>query len=365
MLGLWLLSAAVPAPAQSLLPLLAPATPAADTVSLEFRSALSFAGEWRRHPRWGEVWLPGHRSRDWRPYTQGRWIYAEMWGWYWIPDEAEADWGWITYHYGRWLRDSGMGWIWIPGDQWAPAWVSWRRGTNWVGWSALPPEPAVAGSWNEAESWVFVPLADLAHASVAAQAVPLRRAAAMLAETRVVNRTIAPYPRGPKVAVNPGVAPAIIAAAAKQPVTVHDVRPRILAGTRNVDGAMDIRPSEIRDIRERRRRGRDRERLRDVVAEKGTVLPAATIAPAVALAPQEPGRLGATPPLAAGGVEPPPMPPAVAAPGRKHRPPPRKKQRPVVTAPTPPQAPQRPGPAAPKPPTAAAPAPMAPFERKL
>src|SRR5262249_21454526 len=28
-------------------------------------------GRWERHPRWGEVWLPVNRPRDWRPYTHG------------------------------------------------------------------------------------------------------------------------------------------------------------------------------------------------------------------------------------------------------------------------------------------------------
>ena len=76
------------------------------------------------------------QSRDWRPYTNGHWIYTDA-GWTWISDEP---FGWATYHYGRWIRLRGFGWVWVPGEQWAPAWVSWRKGNDYVGWAPLPPE---------------------------------------------------------------------------------------------------------------------------------------------------------------------------------------------------------------------------------
>ncbi|MEO8361594.1 MAG: DUF6600 domain-containing protein, partial [Vicinamibacteria bacterium] len=72
---------------------------------------------------------------DWRPYTRGQWDYTDD-GWYWDSDE---DFGWATYHYGRWADDPRYGWIWIPGEEWAPAWVSWRQGNGYTGWAPLPP----------------------------------------------------------------------------------------------------------------------------------------------------------------------------------------------------------------------------------
>ena len=47
-------------------------------------------GRWERHARWGEVWIPANRSRDWRPYTVGRWVYTEDWGWYWVEDQRRG-----------------------------------------------------------------------------------------------------------------------------------------------------------------------------------------------------------------------------------------------------------------------------------
>ena len=93
---------------------------------LEFRMALEPYGMWRSHPRFGEVWVPFGKPRDWRPYTVGHWVYTDEWGWYWVSEEDEEDWGWVAFHYGRWSFSRGMGWFWIPGDEWAPAWVNWR-----------------------------------------------------------------------------------------------------------------------------------------------------------------------------------------------------------------------------------------------
>src|SRR5438067_10200344 len=54
--------------------------------------------------------------------------------------QAEQPFGWATYHYGRWTRLRGIGWVWVPGQQWAPAWVSWRKSNDYVGLAPLPPE---------------------------------------------------------------------------------------------------------------------------------------------------------------------------------------------------------------------------------
>jgi hypothetical protein len=57
----------------------------------------------------------------------------------------------------------------------------------------------------------------------------------------VVNQTIILRERGPAVAVNPGIAPAIIAAAVGRPLRTFEVRPRILAGTAQIQGAVGVK----------------------------------------------------------------------------------------------------------------------------
>jgi hypothetical protein len=99
-----------------------------------FFDALAPHGKWSRHGKYGYVFIPAV-DRDWAPYTEGRWIWTDH-GWYWQSDEPFA---WAVYHYGRWLYIEDVGWVWVPGTRWGPAWVSWRRSDDYVGWAPLPP----------------------------------------------------------------------------------------------------------------------------------------------------------------------------------------------------------------------------------
>lgn len=95
------------------------------------------------HGSWVEVrgryvWVPRVRH-DWRPYTEGRWVYTNRHGWTWVSNEP---FGWATYHYGRWAYSARIGWFWVPGTQWAPAWVAWRSDDDHLAWAPLPPEPS-------------------------------------------------------------------------------------------------------------------------------------------------------------------------------------------------------------------------------
>src|SRR6266513_2398425 len=103
-----------------------------------FYTKLEPHGAWLETADYGYVWQPREveSSQSWRPYTNGRWVYTDA-GWTWISEEP---FGWATYHYGRWTRLRGIGWVWVPGQQWAPAWVSWRKSNDYVGWAPLPPE---------------------------------------------------------------------------------------------------------------------------------------------------------------------------------------------------------------------------------
>jgi len=157
------------------------ASAAPDVTYQEFYDALSPYGSWVQMPAYGYVWQPLATVQDyrWRPYTVGNWAYTDD-GWTWLSDEP---FGWLTYHYGRWMRTHTLGWVWVPGDQWAPAWVSWRYGNNFVGWAPLPPEARFDGAtgiqqWADeqydlgASDYTFVPAADFGEANMAGVAVP-------------------------------------------------------------------------------------------------------------------------------------------------------------------------------------------------
>jgi hypothetical protein len=135
----------------------APREGAITTGYTTFYNKLEPYGDWIETNDYGYVFHPHEAASSlrWRPYTDGRWVYTEA-GWTWISEEP---FGWATYHYGRWTRLSGIGWVWVPGNQWASAWVSWRKSNDYVGWAPLPPEARFdqrSGIHNWAESYYDV-----------------------------------------------------------------------------------------------------------------------------------------------------------------------------------------------------------------
>ena len=125
-----------------------------------FFDRLARYGTWVRSARYHYVWCPDVES-DWAPYTTGHWIHLADRGWYFASDDPYA---WAVYHYGRWYIDADLGWCWVPGNVWAPAWVTWRRGDDYVGWAPLPPESSgfsigISISTTDVPrgEWVFVP----------------------------------------------------------------------------------------------------------------------------------------------------------------------------------------------------------------
>lgn len=115
----------------------APKAEAADVSIDFFYNNLSSGGSWIEAGDYGYCWQPAVAvsNSSWRPYSDGYWAYTDV-GWTWVSYE---DFGWATYHYGRWARLHDRGWVWVPGTEWGPAWVSWRTGSDYVGWAPIPP----------------------------------------------------------------------------------------------------------------------------------------------------------------------------------------------------------------------------------
>jgi len=261
----------------------------AQRVSVEFRTALDPYGRWRRHDRWGEVWVPANVDRGWRPYTVGHWVYSDDYGWYWVADRREARWGWVVYHYGRWVLDRRLGWVWVPGNEWAPAWVSWRRGRRHIGWAPLPPQRLLVTYRDEPDVWIFVRANDFTAPRIAT--VLLQPEPVYVRETVLVNRTVLVADSG-GFAVNPGIAPTIVSAVIGSPLRTYQVRPRVLVGTARVPNAVTVQASELKQ-----QEGQTAEVA--VQETKTTIQPAKDVPEPRALADNENGRLGDNPPKAA------------------------------------------------------------------
>ena len=134
----------------------------ADPTALDdYRGTLDRHGTWVEDSIYGRVWVPARKEvgADFVPYlTAGHWAYGDEYVW-----ASDYAWGWVPFHHGRWVLTERRGWAWIPGRTYAGAWVLWRAGEDYVGWTATPP----AWVWREgtairlrvipASTYVFCP----------------------------------------------------------------------------------------------------------------------------------------------------------------------------------------------------------------
>lgn len=163
-----------------------------------FDSELSPHGTWYDSDQYGRIWVPDRRAvgEDFVPYaTRGSWEATEH-GWMFV---SEYPWGSIPFHYGRWFFDPDLGWAWVPGDEWAPAWVRWREGGDYVGWMPEPPE-----AYDVPESWVFVTSRDFYRPRMWRYMLPRARFSVALRATSPIRDVVRVrryrWHRGPDIA---------------------------------------------------------------------------------------------------------------------------------------------------------------------
>jgi len=117
-----------------------------------FVDELTPYGRWNNVSQYGQVWEPYDQDeRDWRPYSEGHWVFSEEYGWVWKPEEK---WGEVAYHYGRWTNSNNR-WFWVPDKTWGPAWVDWRSNDEYIGWAPLQPDAYWSGDgdWQPRSSY--------------------------------------------------------------------------------------------------------------------------------------------------------------------------------------------------------------------
>jgi hypothetical protein len=158
-----------------------------------FHENLSPYGRWFEEPSYGWCWTPYDISAEWRPYSDGHWEYTDY-GWSWAANER---WGWAPYHYGRWFFDESYGWVWVPGTEWAPAWVAWRYGDDYVGWAPLPPragwDASIGLAFTDAsairpDQWCFVPRTHVLDVNLRVQVAVVARNVTLFGRSRDATR---------------------------------------------------------------------------------------------------------------------------------------------------------------------------------
>jgi hypothetical protein len=186
----------------------------------QFQSALAPYGSWDYDATYGYLWTPALSivGAAFSPYaTCGHWILSEY-GWTWASDWS---WGWAPFHYGRWIPRAGR-WSWVPGTMWGPAWVSWRSGNGYVGWSPLPPRGVHVYAGGIASPWRFTTVAGLGAARPAFFSP--RYLPGMFARTTVVSTDRLLTRGGYNVHVNAGPTRGITA----RPVWLSRAAPGVL-----------------------------------------------------------------------------------------------------------------------------------------
>lgn len=202
-----------------------------------FYDALAPYGEWISTYEYGWVWVPSEVvvGADFVPYASaGHWVHTDA-GWFFQSDHA---WGWAPFHYGRWYFDDLRGWTWVPGRVWAAAWVDWRVGAGYVGWSAMPPR-AIRGLRHQGH-WVFVAQTEFRRPHIHTHLLRQKRARRAYARTARVKRTRrvgdATIFRGPRVS----------APAAGRRIRVVPPRRGVVGRVRIVDRAAKAEPMRAR-----------------------------------------------------------------------------------------------------------------------
>lgn len=150
-----------------------------------FNDALSPYGRWIQSPEYGRAWIAG--ISGFIPYsTGGHWLYSSY-GWTWASDYA---WGWAPFHYGRWAYDPFYGWMWVPGYEWGPAWVSWRTGGGYYGWSPLGPGLGIGIDVGiPYNRWVFAPCRYMGYDHINRYYVAPSRNITIIHNTTIINNT--------------------------------------------------------------------------------------------------------------------------------------------------------------------------------
>lgn len=207
---------------------------AAVAVSISvFHDDLAPYGRWVAAGSYGSCFVP-RVAVGWAPYVDGQWIYTDY-GWTWVSNDPFGD---VPFHYGTWTWFDPYGWIWVPGTVWAPAWVTWAYGDDYVGWAPVPPSFGFTVSGYvgapvvlPATRYVFVPTRQFVGVPVQSVRLPAERNNVIFSRTvkttdyRVsggVVRTAGPPPARIERVAAQKIAPVSIDRVKARPTTLAD-----------------------------------------------------------------------------------------------------------------------------------------------
>ncbi len=198
-----------------------------------FHDDLAPYGDWVGVGSYGRCFVP-RVAAGWAPYVDGEWVYTDY-GWTWVSNDPFGD---VPFHYGSWTWADPYGWVWVPGTVWAPAWVTWAYGDDYVGWAPIPPSFGFTATGYvgapvvlPATRYVFVPTRQFVGVPVASIRLPAARNATIFARTvkttdyRVTGgivRTAGPPPARIERVAGTKIAPVSIDRVKARPTTLAE-----------------------------------------------------------------------------------------------------------------------------------------------
>jgi hypothetical protein len=144
----------------------------------------------------------------------------------------------VPYHYGTWYLDPDLGWVWVPGYVWAPAWVVFRTGPDYIGWTPVAPGFSIGMSFDAGAysgPFVYVSTSHFCAPSVGRYVVPEAQARTIVRRTRIVNNLTIQN----NIVVNRGPDPGVIGRASGRSIRAVKIEsvPRAAPGGRGFSRA--------------------------------------------------------------------------------------------------------------------------------
>jgi len=121
----------------------------------DLRDELRRHGEWILVSPYGKLWHPNanETGKDFAPYASGgKWVRTDR-GWTF---EGPWEWSEVVFTHGRWLWTQDYDWLWSFDEEQGLNFVEWRTGSEFVGWSPIPPVAPRAGAAPPERRWFYV-----------------------------------------------------------------------------------------------------------------------------------------------------------------------------------------------------------------
>lgn len=121
----------------------------------DYREELRRHGEWILVSPYGKLWHPNaiEVGTDFAPYLSGGHWQLTPRGWVF---DARWKWSEVVFRHGRWLWTQDYDWLWSLDEREGLAFVDWRIGSEWIGWSPQPPAAPRGGAPEPERRWFYV-----------------------------------------------------------------------------------------------------------------------------------------------------------------------------------------------------------------